>query len=105
MNEQGEIFAQALQHQTHGAVDITKFVTACTLDIICETAMGVKVNAQTNPTSTYVSNIYRVGSNFINRAVRPWLWLDSLYRLTRNGRLYHHDISAIHTFTDRKSVV
>ncbi|XP_070385216.1 cytochrome P450 4c3-like [Dermacentor albipictus] len=116
MNEQGEIFAQALQHQTHGVIDITKFVTACTLDIICETSMGVKVNAQTNPTSTYVSNIYsfqlapfvshggatwRVGSNFINRAVRPWLWLDSLYRLTRNGRLYHHDISAIHTFTKK----
>ncbi|XP_054919112.1 cytochrome P450 4V2-like [Dermacentor andersoni] len=101
MNEQGEIFAQALQHQTHCVIDITKFVTACTLDIICETAMGVKVNAQTNPTSTYVSNIYRVGSNFINRAVRPWLWLDSLYRLTRNGRLYHHDISAIHTFTKK----
>ncbi|KAH9360982.1 hypothetical protein HPB48_019584 [Haemaphysalis longicornis] len=122
MNEQGEIFAQTLQNQTHRVIDITKFVTACTLDIICETAMGVKVNAQTNPSSTYVTNIYRyfsskriqlapfvshggaawsVGSNFIKRVVRPWLWMDSLYRLTQNGRLYHHDIRAIHAFTKK----
>lgn len=101
MNEQGEIFAQTLQNQTHRVIDITKFVTACTLDIICETAMGVKVNAQTNPSSTYVTNIYSVGSNFIKRVVRPWLWMDSLYRLTSNGRLYHHDIRAIHAFTKK----
>uniref|UniRef100_A0A147BND3 Putative cytochrome p450 4v2-like protein n=1 Tax=Ixodes ricinus TaxID=34613 RepID=A0A147BND3_IXORI len=101
MNEQGEIFARALQGHTHAVFDITKFVTACTLDIICETAMGVKVNAQTNPSSAYVSNIYRVGSNFINRAVRPWLWLDFLYLLTPQGRLYHHDIQAIHKFTKK----
>ncbi|CAN7940658.1 unnamed protein product [Ixodes hexagonus] len=101
MNEQGEIFAGALRGNTHTVFDITKFVTACTLDIICETAMGVKVNAQTNPSSAYVSNIYRVGSNFINRAVRPWLWLDLLYQLTPQGRLYHHDIQAIHRFTKK----
>lgn len=42
-----------------------------------------------------------MGSNFINRAVRPWLWLDFLYLLTPQGRLYHHDIQAIHKFTKK----
>ncbi|XP_064457757.1 cytochrome P450 4V2-like [Ornithodoros turicata] len=101
MNEQGDIFRKVLQSNTDKVVDVTTFVTACTLDIICETAMGVRVNAQTNPSSTYVSNIYRVGTNFINRTVRPWLWIDYLYQMTEEGRLYYNDIRSIHTFTKK----
>lgn len=101
MNEQGDIFRKVLRSNTDKIVDVTPFVTACTLDIICETAMGVRVNAQTNPTSNYVKNIYRVGTNFINRTVRPWLWIDFLYQFTDEGRLYYNDIQSIHNFTKK----
>ncbi|KAI7815710.1 cytochrome p450 [Rhyzopertha dominica] len=34
--------------------DLYSYIPSCTLDIICETAMGVFVNAQDNPNSDYV---------------------------------------------------
>jgi len=40
------------------ALEICQYVTRCTLDIICETAMGKKLNAQLTSDTPYVRAIY-----------------------------------------------
>lgn len=37
--------------------DVSDFILKAALDIICETAMGVKVNAQTNPKNEYIQAV------------------------------------------------
>lgn len=37
--------------------DISDFILKSALDIICETAMGVSVNAQTNPKNEYIEAV------------------------------------------------
>lgn len=37
--------------------DICPYITLFTLDVICETSMGVKINAQTAKESLYVKNV------------------------------------------------
>ncbi|XP_060533268.1 cytochrome P450 4C1-like isoform X2 [Cylas formicarius] len=46
--EGSEVLTQVLQkHAGKGEIDLFNIMSRCTLDIICETAMGVKVQAQT----------------------------------------------------------
>ncbi|KAJ3632243.1 hypothetical protein MTP99_009260 [Tenebrio molitor] len=40
--------------------DIYPFITLCTLDVICESAMGTKINAQENSESEYVRSVKKL---------------------------------------------
>ncbi|ENN81466.1 hypothetical protein YQE_02158, partial [Dendroctonus ponderosae] len=50
--EQSDILAGVLEkYAGKGEVDVFKLITSCTLDIICETAMGVQIKAQSTESS------------------------------------------------------
>lgn len=56
MNEQAEILVDILAKEikTQKTIDIFNRMVLCTLDVICETAMGQNVNAQNDINSEYV---------------------------------------------------
>lgn len=80
-------------------VDITPVITACTLDAICETIMGISIDAQQNPNNDYCQSIYIVGETFLERIIQPKYWLDCLFRLTELGKLYGYHLNKLHSFT------
>ncbi|XP_072402596.1 cytochrome P450 4V2-like [Diabrotica undecimpunctata] len=54
----GEVFIEVLQeHVNKPSFDISPVVSLCTLDLICEAAMGVKLNAQKMKTSQYIQGV------------------------------------------------
>lgn len=55
MNDCGEIMVEKLRKHADGSkINIYPFVTLYALDVISETAMGIKINAQMNMDSIYV---------------------------------------------------
>lgn len=82
--------------------DITPIVTLCTLDTICETAMGVNINAQAHEQSEYVKALYQVGELALSRVIRPWLWFDFVFfKLTKEGRDFEKALKIMHKFSNR----
>ncbi|XP_015421024.1 PREDICTED: cytochrome P450 4V2 [Myotis davidii] len=76
------------------------YITLCALDIICETAMGKNIDAQTNDDSEYVRAVYRM-SDLLHRRMRTfWLWHDVLYLLFKDGRDHKRKLNILHNFTN-----
>lgn len=91
--------AQRVSDDVSTVVDITPVITACTLDAICETIMGVSIDAQDSPNNDYCQSIYIVGETFLERIIQPRYWLDLVFRFTELGKLYKYHLNKLHSFT------
>ncbi|XP_015280489.1 PREDICTED: cytochrome P450 4V2 [Gekko japonicus] len=101
MNEQASILVEKLEkHVDKEAFDCFLYITLCTLDIICETAMGKNIGAQSNSDSEYVRSVYRMSELIHHRQKSPWLWADLLYLMFSEGREHRRGLKILHSFTD-----
>lgn len=82
-------------------VDITSHVTMCTLDIICETAMGIQIHAQSDGEAEYIKAVRRMTKVVVKRQFTPWLHKDYIYYSSPLGREESRLLQILHGFTDQ----
>ncbi|XP_033825819.1 cytochrome P450 4V2-like [Periophthalmus magnuspinnatus] len=100
MNEQAEILVEKLQKKAgKGVFNCFPDVTLCALDIICETAMGKKIYAQSNSESEYVKCVNKMSDIVSRRQRAPWFWSDSLYYIIGDGKEHDKTLKVLHSFT------
>ncbi|KAK9505902.1 hypothetical protein O3M35_009870 [Rhynocoris fuscipes] len=78
-----------------------EMVTLCTLDVICETAMGVPLNSQDNKALEYVRAIRKVSAASVLRMIKFWLKKEFVFRLTKYGKDFYNGLSLMHSFTEK----
>ncbi|KAI1305841.1 Cytochrome P450 4C1 [Halotydeus destructor] len=105
MRKETQIFVRVLENirasNAQGMVsDIAKPILMCALDTICETAMGSKVNAQSEPDNKYVKNVHEAGLAFMDRLMNPLLLSEHIYSVTLQGRRYKNQLAVLHEFTN-----
>lgn len=101
MNEQANILVNKLEnHVNQEAFNCFFHITLCALDIICETAMGKNIGAQSNNDSEYVRTVYRMSDMIYRRMKMPWLWFDFWYPVFKEGRDHKRGLKCLHTFTN-----
>nr|XP_022906714.1 cytochrome P450 4C1-like [Onthophagus taurus] len=100
--EKSKKLVDILQTNSNGEIfDIYPYITHCALDIICETAMGVSVNAMDDVTgNSYVDSLYRASELIIRRRFSPWFQSD-LYYLFPEGREFQKHLNVLHGFTSK----
>ncbi|KAH7644730.1 cytochrome p450 4v2-like [Dermatophagoides farinae] len=105
INEQSNILVAKLNRLTTNAnndtieMDVVPIITLCMLDIICETAMGVKLNLQANSNHEYVEALYNISRIFLIRLMRPWLWPNITFNISSYGRLFNRSVEQTKNFT------
>jgi len=80
-------------------IDISPLAARCSLDIICECAMGIRINAQRED-SKYVKAIERIVHIVVERFKHPWLISDAVFSLSSLGREHEKLLKIVHDFTD-----
>lgn len=92
-------------------VNLFPFIGKVALDIICETAMGVKVNAQSEgEENIYVKAVCELSRLFVERLVRPWYHVDFLWYRSQLARENKNALDIVHNYTrgvirDRKAAL
>jgi len=83
--------------------DVMPFLKRCTLDIICETAMGVGVNAQMDHDSKYIKAVEGVTDAISERFFTVWNFLPNwmYFQISSAGRECKENLSIIHDFTKK----
>ncbi|CAF1513677.1 unnamed protein product, partial [Rotaria sp. Silwood1] len=99
-NEQLDIGLKCFQTLADQQVetDLYPLISAWTLDVICETAMGKTVRAQTEE-SEYIKAVVRITELIALRTRSPWLWPRTIFKLTAQGREHDRLLKIIHKFT------
>ncbi|XP_060771857.1 cytochrome P450 4V2-like [Neoarius graeffei] len=102
MNEQAEVLVDKLhKHAGKGPFNCFNHITLCALDIICETAMGKKIYAQSNHDSEYVRAVYRMSDLISKRQRMPWFWPDFAFQYFGDGKEHDRCLKILHSFTER----
>ncbi|XP_030026721.1 cytochrome P450 4c3 isoform X5 [Manduca sexta] len=83
-----------------GTFSIWPYLTAYTLDSVCETAMGVKINAQENPDSTFLKNLNRLLNLICERIFHLWLQPEWMFKLFPQYKEHERCMKQLHDFTD-----
>ncbi|XP_031342172.1 uncharacterized protein LOC116170124 [Photinus pyralis] len=84
----------------NGPFDVFPLVTLCTLDIICEAAMGVQINAQKNSTSSYVLSVKEMCRIITERALSVTKMIHFLYKFTWAYQQQRKVLSILQGFTN-----
>lgn len=105
MNEEATKLIRKLNQvkylHSNTVLDITPLIALCTLDTICETAMGVNINCQDDEQSVYVQSLVEAGEMALSRVTRPWLWLDFIFYRTETGKRFTKAKNTMHKFTTK----
>ncbi|XP_049539564.1 cytochrome P450 4c3-like [Anopheles darlingi] len=102
-NQQAAVLVQKLAAELDlgAGFDCVRYVTLCSLDIICETAMGCPVYAQQHPDSEYVKAHEKIGEIMLNRLQKFWLHPDCIFQRTAQHREQQRCIEILHRFSYR----
>ncbi|GMT21310.1 hypothetical protein PFISCL1PPCAC_12607, partial [Pristionchus fissidentatus] len=82
MNRHAKVFVdEILIDRIDSKFDLYPLIKLCSLDIICETAMGKELNAQHNPAQPYVTAVSRLAQLSIETMSKPYLWSRTVRKL------------------------
>ncbi|XP_015126718.1 cytochrome P450 4C1 [Diachasma alloeum] len=99
--QQSEIMVRQMKVEIDGdEFDVFNYISLCTLDIICETAMGVAMKAQTEGDPTYVESAKRTFEILYTRMFKVWLHPDVIFNNTRLGKDQRECIEYLHGLTN-----
>ncbi|XP_018056873.1 PREDICTED: cytochrome P450 4c3-like [Atta colombica] len=104
IKEETNVLISCLEKEVDKWFNIVPFAKRVALDIICDTAMGYKLNSQKNLTKLkvdYVEAVDKVASIVQMRFTNVWLSFDSIFKLTKSGKEHDHSIQIIQEFVSK----
>ncbi|EAT40476.2 AAEL007815-PA [Aedes aegypti] len=101
-DQQSNIFVGQLKSKAQSGEDFDVFpvVTLCALDVICESAMGTKVNAQLNSDSKYVRAVKDMATVAMARSFKAFARFNFTFYFTPYRRMQDKALKVLHDYTD-----
>ncbi|CAK1604022.1 unnamed protein product [Parnassius mnemosyne] len=101
-SEQSEkLVVQLKEVEGCGQVSVWRFLSTYTLDAVCETAMGIKINAQENPNAPFLRAMQIMLNLVTERIFHLWLQPDWLYKFFPQYSKHKKYLKVLHDFTDK----
>ncbi|XP_015127504.1 cytochrome P450 4C1 [Diachasma alloeum] len=93
--------AEASAQGGHAVKDVEKMFSRLSLNIICETIMGISLDDKDRDQYAYINAILVAAQTYQYRFMRPWLSNDRVFSLTKMGQKLQQDVKVIHGFSEK----
>ncbi|KAG5670297.1 hypothetical protein PVAND_000573 [Polypedilum vanderplanki] len=100
MNKNGDVFVEKLKHFEGREINIYPLISLYALDVVCESAMGYQLNAQTDEDSEYVKAVKEITELLFLRFFDTTKRIKFLYQFTSMYRREQQIIKTLHKFTE-----
>lgn len=101
-DKHGNTFVENIKENLQfGEINIYEPITLCTLDIICETSMGVEINAMKNKNSEYPRAVKEMSKLLFAQFFSIFRLFPRIYKLTKSGYRQRQLLFKLHSFTDK----
>ncbi|XP_039756623.1 cytochrome P450 4g15-like [Pararge aegeria] len=101
ISDQANVLLERLAEQSgKREFDVLRYITACTLDVVFETAMGERMDVQHSPDTPYLRARHTVMTILNKRFFKVWLQPDLLFNLTPYAKQQKENIDVTHKFTN-----
>lgn len=98
-NEQAKVLVSKIRDSAHlDFVDLFPMMTHCTLDVLCESAMGIQLGSQGTTRHGYVKNLHTLLNIGMERLSKPWLWWNPTYNLSSQKRAFARAAKDLNSF-------
>ncbi|KAJ8732335.1 hypothetical protein PYW08_015065 [Mythimna loreyi] len=86
-----------------GTFSMWKYLTGYTMDSVCETTLGIKMNVQMKPEQPFLKAFENCCRLDAKRICQPWLYNDKIYKFlcTANYDLHSHSKELIWSFMNK----
>lgn len=99
INEQAAVLVGKIAEYRGSSLDFVPLSCHCALDVICETTMGINIRSQSGGNSKYVRTVSQAAELVLLRVMRPWLWPDFIFYLSKHGRRFKGCLTVLKAFT------
>ncbi|XP_063531915.1 cytochrome P450 4C1-like [Cydia strobilella] len=100
-DKQSVIMTEKLRERAgRGDFSFWDYVTTYTFDSICETVLGIELNAQKHLHHDFITAFDACAQVIAQRMLSPWLYWDWVFRLTSLYKLFEDTKKTIHGFFD-----
>ncbi|KAL3202637.1 hypothetical protein MRX96_042358 [Rhipicephalus microplus] len=100
-NEQARVLLQKIRDSSQlDFVDLFPMMTHCTLDVLCESSMGIHLGAQGTTQHSYVKNLHTLLNCGMERLSKPWLWWNTVYNLSSQKRKFTKAAKDLNNFVN-----
>ncbi|GMR47407.1 hypothetical protein PMAYCL1PPCAC_17602, partial [Pristionchus mayeri] len=100
MNSHAKVLLDVLEGQCGKEFDIYPFMKRCTLDVICDAAMGKDLDSLHNPNQPYVKAISTIMRLGIQTFMVPYLWNRAGRYLSGWQKEHDESVKIAHDFTN-----
>jgi hypothetical protein len=76
--------------------DIAPYLNRCALDITVQTSSSLDINAQNGNHESTLNNITTILDTAAMRFLKPWLFIEWIFRATELGKKYYKAVQSVH---------
>ncbi|XP_015188211.1 PREDICTED: cytochrome P450 4C1-like [Polistes dominula] len=101
-NKEAHCLIKSLKQESEGNAvikNLQSLITRHTLNIICETALGISLKEKKEHASKYRDAIHSFGKIVPYRLLRPWFYIEWIFALSSVGRLHKRALNTLHSFS------
>nr|AFU86430.1 cytochrome P450 CYP426A1 [Laodelphax striatellus]AGN52799.1 cytochrome P450 [Laodelphax striatellus] len=100
-NKHSNIFAERVRDHCGETINVLNLINAVTIDVLCESVLGIEIGAQSGKASKFVQSIGVCLDIVFKRIFNIHFHSDIVFKLSPESKIFNEHVKYLHSFTSQ----